>query len=160
MCSTDQLRSIRICTPAFSGFLRRQGGRRAVRFFYILGLRTRLSVRRAFGHGYLYGEHFAVDPSRRGGGTGTAVLDYIKGLGRPMLLEIELPVEDDEMTFRRKLFYERNGFILNPWHHVQPAYHDDSVPVEMHIMSWPYVFSKEEKEEYETFRADQAGIMP
>ena len=53
------------------------------------------------------------------------------------------------MTFRRKLFYERNGFILNPWHHVQPAYHDDSVPVEMHIMSWPYVFSKEE---YETFR--------
>ena len=110
-----------------------------------------------FGHGYLYGEHFAVDPSRRGGGTGTAVLDYIKGLGRPMLLEIELPVEDDEMTFRRKLFYERNGFILNPWHHVQPAYHDDSVPVEMHIMSWPYVFSKEE---YETFRADQAGIMP
>lgn len=67
------------------------------------------------------------------------------------------PVEDDEMTFRRKLFYERNGFILNPWHHVQPAYHDDSVPVEMHIMSWPYVFSKEE---YETFRADQAGIMP
>ena len=24
-----------------------------------------------FGHGYLYGEHFAVDPSRRGGGTGT-----------------------------------------------------------------------------------------
>lgn len=68
-----------------------------------------------FGHGYLYGEHFAVDPSRRGGGTGTAVLDYIKGLGRPMLLEIELPVEDDEMTFRRKLFYERNGFILNPW---------------------------------------------
>lgn len=110
-----------------------------------------------FGHGYLYGEHFAVDPSRRGGGTGTAVLDYIKGLGRPMLLEIELPVEDDEMTFRRKLFYERNGFILNPWRHVQPAYHDDSVPVEMHIMSWPYVFSKEE---YETFRADQAGIMP
>ena len=47
--------------------------------------------------------------------------------------------------------------FLNPWHHVQPAYHDDSVPVEMHIMSWPYVFSKEE---YETFRADQAGIMP
>ena len=98
-----------------------------------------------------------MDPSRRGGGTGTRVLDYIKSLGIPMILEIELPSQEDEMTLRRKLFYERNGFILNPHRHIQPAYHDDSVPVEMHIMSWPYVFSKEE---YETFRADQAGIMP
>ena len=49
-----------------------------------------------FGHGYLYGEHFAVDPSRRGGGTGTRVLDYIKSLGIPMILEIEMPSEEDE----------------------------------------------------------------
>ena len=110
-----------------------------------------------FGHGYLYGEHFAVDPSRRGGGTGTAVLDYIKSMGIPMILEIELPVEEDEMTLRRKLFYERNGFILNPWPHVQPAYHPDSKPLSMKVMSWPYIFSEEE---YDRFRKDQAGIMP
>lgn len=110
-----------------------------------------------FGHGYLYGEHFAVDPSRRGGGTGTKVLDYIKSLGIPMILEIEMPSEEDEMTLRRKLFYERNGFILNPHSHIQPAYHPDSEPVPMRVMTWPYVFSSEE---YEQFRKDQLGIMP
>ena len=110
-----------------------------------------------FGHGYLYGEHFAVDPSRRGGGTGTKVLDYIKSLGIPMILEIEMPSEEDEMTLRRKLFYERNGFILNPHDHIQPAYHPDSRPVPMRVMTWPYVFSPDE---YGQFRTDQLGIMP
>lgn len=110
-----------------------------------------------FGHGYLYGEHFAVDPSRRGGGTGTRVLDYIKSLGIPMILEIEIPSVEDEMTLRRKLFYERNGFILNPHSHIQPAYHPDSRPVPMRVMTWPYVFSSDE---YGQFRTDQLGIMP
>ena len=110
-----------------------------------------------FGHGYLYGEHFAVDPSRRGGGTGTRILDYIKSMDIPMILEIEMPSEADEMTLRRKLFYERNGFILNPYEHVQPPYHPDSRPVPMNVMTWPYVFSGEE---YGRFRADQLEIMP
>lgn len=110
-----------------------------------------------FGHGYLYGEHFAVTPACRGGGIGTRVLDYIKSMEIPMILEIETPSDEDETTLRRRLFYERNGFILNPHEHVQPAYHSDSEPVPMKVMTWPYVFSPEE---YEQFRTDQLGIMP
>lgn len=110
-----------------------------------------------FGHGYLYGEHFAVDPSRRGGGTGTRILDCVKSLGVPVILEIETPSFEDGMTMRRKLFYERNGFIVNPHKHVQPAYHTDSGPVPMKVMSWPYVFSVGE---YRQFRSDQLDIMP
>ena len=102
-------------------------------------------------------EHFAVNSAIRGRGTGTAVLDYVKSMDIPMILEIEPPCEDDEMTLRRRLFYERNGFILNPYEHVQPAYHEDARPVPMRIMTWPYVFSEEE---YMRFRADQISIMP
>lgn len=108
-----------------------------------------------FGSGYIYGEHFAVDPSRRGGGIGAAILGEVKSLGHPVILEIEVP--HDETTLRRKLFYERNGFIINEFDHVQPSYHSDSSPVPMKIMTWPYVFSREE---YMRFRDDQLGIMP
>lgn len=107
-----------------------------------------------FREGYVYGEHFAVDSRRRSGGVGTAILEEIKAEGMPVLLEIEVP--HDELTLRRKLFYERNGFILNDFHHMQPPYHKDSDPVEMRIMTWPYVFSKEE---YEIFRNDQLSVV-
>lgn len=110
-----------------------------------------------FGSGWLYGEHFAVNPSRRGHGTGAAILSYLKEMDIPMIFEIEPPYEDNCMTIRRKLFYERNGFILNPYEHVQPAYHEDSQPVPMRIMTWPYVFSEDE---YIKFRDAQITIMP
>lgn len=107
-----------------------------------------------FREGYMYGEHFAVDPRRRSGGVGTAILEEIKAEGLPVLLEIEVP--HDELTLRRKLFYERNGFILNDFHHMQPPYHNDSDPVEMNIMTWPYIFSVEE---YEAFRNAQLSVI-
>lgn len=56
---------------------------------------------------FCYLEHFAVQPSLRGHGTGSTILRQLLTQDKPLILEIEPP--DDEITCRRKHFYERNG---------------------------------------------------
>lgn len=56
---------------------------------------------------FCYLEHFAVQPSLRGHGTGSTILRQLLTQDKPLILEIEPP--DDEITCRRKRFYERNG---------------------------------------------------
>lgn len=104
---------------------------------------------------FLYGEHFATDRSIRNSGFGSKALDVLKSFGKPVILEIEMP--QDEITVRRKGFYERNGFLLNGHRHFQPLYHEDCQLLEMRVMSWPREFTGEE---YERFRLAQLDIMP
>lgn len=60
---------------------------------------------------FYYVEHFAIDPTLRNGGYGKKTLDYLcKELDRPIVLEVEMPVE--EMAKRRINFYQRQGFVL------------------------------------------------
>lgn len=54
---------------------------------------------------FCYLEHFAVQPSLRGHGTGSTLLRQLLQREKPLILEIELP--EDEITCRRKHFYER-----------------------------------------------------
>ena len=54
---------------------------------------------------FCYLEHFAVQPSLRGHGTGSTILRQLLTQDKPLILEIEPP--EDEITCRRKHFYER-----------------------------------------------------
>jgi len=52
---------------------------------------------------------------------------------KPLILEIELP--EDEITCRRKHFYERNGLCAQPYRHVQLPFQGGGPIVPLVIMS-------------------------
>lgn len=69
---------------------------------------------------FIYIEHLAVLPERRGQGIGAAALAVLSGHDCPQILEIEPPA--DVLTRRRQAFYERHGFRLLPHEHWQLPY--------------------------------------
>ncbi len=84
--------------------------------------------------GFAYVEHFAVDGSCRGQGTGSQTLALLRGrVGqKPVVLEVELPKND---TARRRIaFYERNGYTLLPDAYVQPPYRPGGESLPMKLM--------------------------
>lgn len=104
----------------------------------------------------IYGEYLAVNPELRNSGIGKEILTELKKhIDAPMILEIEKPV--DNITIRRKGFYERNGFVLNSHKHYQPAYHKDCAPLEMNVMTYPRKFSADE---YDQFYKELQEIAP
>ena len=79
-------------------------------------------------------EHFAVSPHLRNQGLGRQILsEVLTSRFGPVILEAELP--DTELAQRRLRFYQRNGFFVNPFPYLQPAYAPDRKPVPMHILS-------------------------
>ena len=78
---------------------------------------------------FLYVEHFALCPERRGQGYGGSALRLLAAQNAPLLLEIEPPADD--LTRRRLRFYERNGFRLLSHEHRQLPYqpHYPAVPL-------------------------------
>lgn len=95
----------------------------------------------------LYIEHFCVLPELRGHRYGQLLLDLLAEQGKPLVLEIDPPV--DRISQRRKGFYERCGFVENPYPHVHPAYHRGNQGHALVVMSRPAPLSAPE---YETFR--------
>ena len=82
---------------------------------------------------FYYVEHFAIDPTLRNGGYGKKTLDYLcKKLDRPIVLEVEMPVE--EMAKRRINFYQRQGFILWEKEYKQPPYKPGDNFLPMYLM--------------------------
>lgn len=84
---------------------------------------------------YIFLEHFAVLPSERNKGYGAKALDLLKEKGKRILLEIEPPTAG--ITNRRFNFYKRNGFIMNPYHHIQAKYHADDNDLHLKVLSYP-----------------------
>lgn len=82
---------------------------------------------------FCYLEHFAVQPSLRGHGTGSTLLRQLLQREKPLILEIELP--EDEITCRRKHFYERNGLRAQPYRHVQLPFQGGGPIVPLVIMA-------------------------
>lgn len=88
-------------------------------------------------------EHFAVDPSLRGGGTGGKLLNkYINQSRIPVRLEVEPPESD--FAKRRIGFYERLGFHLNTFEYVQPPLREGQALLPLNIMSYPEPLTEEE----------------
>ncbi|MDD3409363.1 MAG: GNAT family N-acetyltransferase [Eubacteriales bacterium] len=95
---------------------------------------------------FLYVEHFCVRPELRGRGCGARALALLKERGKTVILEIDPPV--DEVSIRRKGFYERAGFCENAFAHVHPPYHSDCAGHELVVLSCPGALTKDEYERF------------
>ena len=82
---------------------------------------------------FTYIEHFAIDPEMRSKGYGSKTMKtFIRQQEKHILLEAESPT--NELTRRRIRFYERQGLALYDFPYMQPAYTEESQPVELHLM--------------------------
>lgn len=91
---------------------------------------------------FRYIEHFCVMPSMRNHHYGQNILAALQD--KPLILEIDPPVS--EISQRRKGFYERCGFVENPYPHIHPPYHQGNAGHELVIMSSPKTITSEEYE--------------
>lgn len=85
--------------------------------------------------GYVYIEHFAVEPEHRGKNIGRKLLSHLfDTVGENVLLEVEKP--DTPEAERRIRFYERCGFRLREdINYVQPPYSAGQSGLEMLLMT-------------------------
>ena len=84
---------------------------------------------------FCYVEHFAIDPSLRNGGYGKQALNHLcQQLGRPIVLEVEMP--EEEMAKRRIGFYQRQGFTLWEKPYQQPPYKTGDGYLPMFLMAY------------------------
>ena len=100
--------------------------------------------------GSFYIEHFCVLPSQRNKHYGQKILNAYQAA--PLILEIDPPV--DEISIRRKGFYERCGFVENPYRHVHPPYHAKNHGHELVIMSSPRMLEAGEYERFSHYLQD------
>lgn len=89
---------------------------------------------------FFYVEHFAIAPGLRGSGFGSRALEALGGRGRPVVLEIDPPV--DPVALRRKYFYEKIGFRANPWPHVHPPYRPGFHGHDLVVMTFPAAWDR------------------
>lgn len=86
-------------------------------------------------------EHFAVDPSLRGQGTGGFLLDqYTKTAPSPVILEVEPP--DTHTAARRIDFYKRHGFHTAPFAYQQLPLREGDSPAPLLLMQYPIPLNK------------------
>jgi len=99
---------------------------------------------------YRFVEHFAIDPSLRGSGSGSRVLEeFLNNDQSLVMLEIE-PL-CDEISERREQFYERSGFTMNYYRHIHPSFRPSTEAHELLIMSAPRGLKPSEFEEFRRF---------
>ncbi len=89
---------------------------------------------------YLYIEHFCVQDEMRNMGYGACILNLYKD--KILILEIDPPVDD--ISVKRKGFYERQGFKENTYRHVHPAYHKGYKGHDLVVMSLNETLSLDE----------------
>lgn len=106
------------------------------------------------GSGYVYIEHFAIHPSRRGQAVGSKSLELFCRKHSRVVLEIDPPV--DPVSIRRKGFYQRLGFQANAFSHKHPAYRKEFPPHELVVMSYPDLMTEEE---YQTFHRELGEVF-
>lgn len=95
--------------------------------------------------GFVYVEHFAVQPELRGQGIGAELMTELRTRVGNVALVLEAePPQDSMMAQRRIAFYERLGFKLNPYEYVQPAMAKGESPVPLVIMSSPKMLTEVE----------------
>jgi len=83
---------------------------------------------------FSYIEHLAVDHSQRGKGYGSGLVRQVASLGRPLLLEVEPPIDDE--TRRRIAFYQHLGLALqDDIRYVQPPYSPGKPHVPLCLMT-------------------------
>ena len=105
---------------------------------------------------FLFLEHLATCPELRGNGLGAQALELLKVKGKPIILEIEPPA--DGLTHRRLGFYERNGFVLNPYRHIQAKYHPGDEDLELKTLSYPRILTQDEYDGFYTYMIREVSL--
>ncbi len=84
---------------------------------------------------FIYVEHFCILPEMRNKKYGQKVLELLEEQRKTVILEIDPPI--DTISIHRKSFYERSGFVENPYPHIHPPYHKGNTGHHLMIMSYP-----------------------
>lgn len=103
---------------------------------------------------FLYVEHFCILPALRGGGCGAQALALLQQRGIPVILEIDPP--EDEISLRRRDFYQRSGYCANPFPHAHPPYRTGNGAHRLVVMSCPDPLSART---YDSFARYLAGTV-
>ena len=83
---------------------------------------------------FIFIEHLATTPERRGNGLGAQILrEIISGTLNAVCLEVEPP--ENELTRRRIAFYKRNGMFFNSYPYIQPSISKGREPIPLFIMT-------------------------
>lgn len=85
---------------------------------------------------FVFLENFAVASSLRGQGIGTKMLKDMQTHYPDKLIILEVENPNDELSKRRIQFYQRNGYILNQFHYIQPALRENAPKIDLMLMSF------------------------
>lgn len=112
---------------------------------------------------YRYLEYLAVSPELRGQGFGSQLLRHLKDSDHTIILEIDPLI--NELSVRRLQFYERAGFTLTPYRFVHLPYRREAQPIELLILSYPKMITKEQHTDFLEFVEEKVilyceGAMP
>ncbi|MDD6209206.1 MAG: GNAT family N-acetyltransferase [Bacteroidales bacterium] len=109
---------------------------------------------------FVYIEHFAIDPSLRGGGIGyNTMAQFCDKVNKPVVLEVEKPETD--IARRRIGFYNRLNFNLHTHPYMQPPYGPDKEPLELFLMSYGFSdFDKHFEQVESSIHTEVYGIEP
>ena len=102
---------------------------------------------------FIYIEHFCICPKMRNKRYGERVRALVGKGEKTRILEIDPPVDD--ISRRRKGFYERCGFIDNPYEHTHPAYHQESHGHNLVLMTSPERLSGEAFERFSRYLGER-----
>ena len=81
--------------------------------------------------------------------SGSAALSaFCRKVGR-VILEIDPPVDD--ISIRRLHFYERLGFVANPYQYIHPSFRKPFTPHRLVLMSYPGAITYEEARSFADF---------
>ncbi len=97
---------------------------------------------------FTYIEHFCILPEKRNHRYGEKTLALLceSTEEKKIILEIDPPVDD--ISVRRRGFYERCGYKVNGFSHIQPTYHRDGENVPLVIMSYPEKLTQKEYDDF------------
>lgn len=98
---------------------------------------------------FIYVEHFCILPEKRGLKYGAKALEMLCRTPKKVILEIDPPTDD--ISKRRKAFYEQCGFKANGFEHIHPPYRPQNTGHKLIIMSYPAELSTGEFSEFSEY---------
>lgn len=105
----------------------------------------------------VYIEHLAVAEGMRGRKIGSQLMsEFLETVsGKTVVLEIDPPL--DEISCRRKRFYERLGFKACPYDYIHPSYRtaDNAARHSLVIMSYPEIIPDRDYERFVGYVRDR-----
>ncbi|BES65463.1 GNAT family N-acetyltransferase [Gottschalkiaceae bacterium SANA] len=97
---------------------------------------------------FTFAEYLAIGEASKGQGIGSEVVSRLKEQAGRLILEIDPP--EDEIAVRRLRFYQREGFVLNPYLHLNLPLRIGQEKLPLRIMTVEEIVSEAEYEAFST----------